>query len=61
MQQEMEALRTALHESEARCANPALHRHVQGMQHHWQTMHDQTCRMAPGSCPRMGGQPPAQP
>jgi len=24
------------------------------MQNHWQRMHDQTCMMAPGTCPRMG-------
>ena len=42
---------------------------MMGMQQHWQTMHDQTCMMAPGSCPNagsgmgmgMGMKPPAKP
>jgi hypothetical protein len=62
MQKEMEAMRSALRESEAKGApNPAMHHHMQGMQHHWQMMHDQSCVMAPGTCPHggpMGGPPP---
>ena len=59
MQKELEAMRSALRESEARGAapNPAMHRHMQGMQQHWQMMHDQSCMMAPGSCPHMGAPP----
>jgi outer membrane murein-binding lipoprotein Lpp len=61
MQKEMEALRSELRESEAKgAAYPMMHRHMQGMQQHWQRMHDQTCTMAPGTCP-LGGQPPARP
>jgi hypothetical protein len=54
-------MRSALAESEARNAapNPAMRQHMQGMQHHWQMMHDQSCMMAPGSCPHMGA--PAKP
>jgi hypothetical protein len=37
-----------------------LHRHMQGMQHHWRQMHDQTCMMAPGSCPYGGAPPPRE-
>jgi hypothetical protein len=62
MQKEMEAMREALRQSEAKGAPyPEMHRHMQGMQHHWQMMHDQSCRMAPGTCPHggpMGGPPP---
>ena len=62
MQKEMDALRAALRESEARgVANPAMHRHMQGMQHHWQMMHDQSCMMAPGTCAHMGAQPTTRP
>lgn len=59
----MDALRAALRESEAKGnANlmmPRMHQHMHGMQQHWQSMHDQTCRMAPGTCPHMGTPPSA--
>jgi outer membrane murein-binding lipoprotein Lpp len=61
MQKEMEALQQELAQSKA--ASPGMHRHMQGMQHHWQMMHDQACQMAPGTCPHhhMGDPPPAKP
>jgi hypothetical protein len=55
MQKEMDALRSALEAEQQSPSYPMMHRHMQGMQQHWRQMHDQTCMMAPGSCPHMGG------
>ena len=60
MQKEMDALRSALAEAEAKggASYPMMHKHMQGMHDHWQRMHNQTCMMAPGTCPHMGAPAP---
>ena len=58
MQKEMDALRSALEDERQSPSYPMMHQHMQGMQEHWRQMHDQTCMMAPGSCPHMGAPAP---
>lgn len=62
MQKEMDAMQKALSEGEAKggpanSTMPMMHQHMMGMQRHWRMMHDQTCMMAPGSCPAQGATP----
>jgi hypothetical protein len=63
MRKEMDALQAALRESEAKgnasSMMPMMHQHMHGLRNHWQSMHEQTCMMAPGTCPHMGTPPPA--
>jgi hypothetical protein len=60
MQKEMDALKQALPPGGSAGPHGMMHRHMEGMQRHWQTMHDQTCEMAPGTCPHMGAAPAPQ-
>jgi hypothetical protein len=69
MQKDLDAMQKALQENEAKGTAdpmmPMMHQHMLGMQQHWQMMHDQTCTMAPSTCPDagqgMGMKAPAKP